>query len=128
MSPHTHRKEKRILLVEDDLTYRTLILSVLRKSDFHCTFCVDGDHALKKLEQEKFDLLIVDYLVPGPNGIEIVRWVRNHGINIPALVITNYPSDELSENSKTLKHTKFLAKTSFSISSMPKIVQEMLSS
>jgi CheY-like chemotaxis protein len=83
---------------------------------------------LKKLEQEKFDLLIVDYLVPGPNGIEIVRWVRKHGMNIPALVITNYPSDELSENSKTLGHTKFLAKTSFSISSMPKIIQEMLSS
>jgi CheY-like chemotaxis protein len=128
MSPHTHRKEKRILLVEDELTYRTSILAVLRKSGFHCTFCVDGDHALKKLEQEKFDLLIVDYLIPGPNGIEIVRWARKHGINIPALVITNYPSDDLSENSKTLEHTKFLAKTLFSVSSMSKIVQEMLPS
>jgi CheY-like chemotaxis protein len=127
MSPQTQRKEKRILLIEDDLTYRTLTLSVLRKSGFHCTFCVDGDHALKKLEQEKFDLLIVDYLIPGPNGIEIVRWARKHGINIPALVITNYPSEELSENSKTLEHTKVLAKTSFSVSSMAKIVQEMLS-
>ena len=128
MSPHTHRMEKRILLVEDELTYRTIILSILRKSGFHCTFCVDGDHALKKLAQEKFDLLIVDYLIPGPNGIEIVRWVRKHGIDIPALVITNYPSDELSENSKTLEHTKFLSKTSFNVSSMPKIVQEMLPS
>jgi two-component system, OmpR family, response regulator TrcR len=126
MSPHTKRKEKRILLIEDEPTYRTSILSVLRKADFHCSFCIDGDHAQKKLEQEKFDLMIVDFLIPGPNGIEVVDWARKHKISIPALIITNYPSDELTASCKPLGHTKVVAKQSINMAGMLEIVQEML--
>jgi CheY-like chemotaxis protein len=125
VSQQPHQKEKRILLIEDDFTYRTLILSVLRKSGFNCTFCIDGDHALKKLRQENFDLIITDYLIPGPNGIEIVRWARKQGIDIPMLVVTNYPSEVLSVSIKELGRTKIIAKTSFTVSNMVKIVQEM---
>lgn len=128
MSPHTHKKEKRILFVEDEPAYRTPVISILRRAGFHCTFCIDGDHALKKLSQEKFDFLIVDYLLPGPNGVEVVKWVRKHGRNVPALIITNYLSDELINTVKSLGHARVVAKQSSTIEEMPKVVQEMLTS
>ena len=64
------KKEKRILLVEDDHVYRTLVLSSLRNLGYNCSFCVDGNQATKTLSREKYDLLICDYLLPGINGVE----------------------------------------------------------
>lgn len=128
MTSNTPPNEKRILLVEDEPTYRTLILLILRRAGINCTFCVDGDHAIQKLTQEKFDLLILDYLLPGPNGVEIVRSARKQGIDIPALIITNYPSDALNEITKSLGRTKVLAKPSFEMANLPAIVLEMMTS
>ncbi len=126
MTSNIQSKEKRILLVEDEASYRTVVLATLRKAGLNCTFCVDGDNAIKKLEQEKYDLIIVDYLLPGPNGIEIVQWARKQGIDTSALVITNYPSDDLEKTNKALGHTRILSKSLFTTSSIPAIVQELL--
>ncbi len=126
MSPHSKRKEKWILLVEDEPSYRTSLITALRGSGFQCSFCVDGDNALKKLAHEKYDLLIVDYLIPGPNGIEIIKWARKNSINIPALIVTNYPSDELNEHAKFLGNTKVLAKPSYNMASIKRLAEDLL--
>ncbi|MGD1045471.1 MAG: response regulator [Bacteroidota bacterium] len=123
---NAQQKEKRLLLVEDDHVYRTILMSTLRKMGFHCTFCIDGDHAVKTLSKEKFDLLICDYLLPGTNGVEVIRVARKQGIDIPALLITNYPSEVLHVSNKGLGRTKILSKASFNPGNMLKIVQGML--
>ena len=123
---NAQQKEKRILIIEDDHVYRTVLLSTLRKMGFQCSFCVDGDQALKTLSKEKFDLLICDYLLPGTNGVEVIRLVRKHGIDTPALLITNYPSELLHVSNKALGRTKILSKPSFNPNNILKIVQGML--
>ena len=110
--PDTQQKEKRILLIEDDHVYRTLLLSTLRTMGFKCSFCVDGDQAIKTLAREKFDLLICDYLLPGTNGVEIIRLARSQGIDIPALLITNYPTEVMHISNKALGRTKIISKIS----------------
>jgi CheY-like chemotaxis protein len=120
------QKEKRILLVEDDHVYRTVLLSTLRTMGYQCSFCIDGNQAFKTLSKEKFDLLICDYLLPGTNGIEIIRSSRAQGINIPALVITNYPAEVLNVSNKALGRTKIISKTSFNKDTIQKIVQGMI--
>ena len=120
------QKEKRILLVEDDHVYRTLLLTTLRTTGYNCTFCIDGNQAIKTLLREKFDLLITDYLLPGTNGVEIIRLARKQGIDIPALLITNYPAEVLHVSNKGLGRTKIIAKISFNPDNMLNIVQGML--
>jgi DNA-binding NtrC family response regulator len=120
------QKEKRILVIEDDHVYRTLLLSTLRRMGFQCTFCIDGDQALKTLLKEKFDLLICDYLLPGTNGVEIIRLMRKQEIGIPALLITNYPTEVMHVSNKTIGHTKIISKVSFNPDNMLKIIQGML--
>jgi CheY-like chemotaxis protein len=126
--PDTQQKEKRILLIEDDHVYRTLLLSTLRAMGFKCSFCVDGDQAIKTLTREKFDLLICDYLLPGTNGVEIIRLARLQGIDIPALLITNYPTEVMHISNKALGRTKIISKTSFNPENILKIVQGTLNS
>ena len=126
--PDTQQKEKRILLIEDDHVYRTLLLSTLRTMGFKCSFCVDGDQAIKTLTREKFDLLICDYLLPGTNGVEIIRLARNQGIDTPALLITNYPTEVMHISNKALGRTKIISKTSFNPENILKIVQGSMNS
>jgi two-component system, OmpR family, alkaline phosphatase synthesis response regulator PhoP len=123
---NAQQKEKRILIIEDDHVYRSLLMSSLRKAGFNCAFCIDGDIAIKKLSQEKFDLLIADYLLPGTNGVEVIRLARKQGIDIPALLITNYPSELLDVSNKALGRTKIMAKALMLPDDMPKIVQGMM--
>lgn len=123
---NAQQKEKRILIIDDDHVYRTLLIATLRKMGFYCTFCIDGNSAIKTLSREKFDLLICDYLLPGTNGVEIIKLARKNGIDIPALLITNYPTEVLHISNKALGHTKIISKTSFSPDNMLKIVQGMM--
>ena len=128
MNTGNRTNEKRILLIEDEPTYRLLMLTVLRKAGFHCSFCVNGDQAIQKLAQEAFDLTIIDYVLPGPNAIDIVRWMRTQKINTPALIMTNYPSDDISTKIKALTKTKLIPKPTFDPANMPAIIQEMFAS
>jgi CheY-like chemotaxis protein len=126
MTTGTTRKAKHVLLVEDDAAYRMVVLSMLRKAGFTSSFAVDGDNAIQKLEQEKFDLIIIDYLLPGPNGLEVIQWARDHEINIPALIITNYPSDELNLSDNLIGNTNILPKMAFTPADMLSIIQQMI--
>ena len=119
-------KEKRILIIEDDHVYRSVLMSTLRKAGFNCSFCIDGNQAIKMLSKERFDLLISDYLLPGTNGVAIIRSAREQGIETPALLITNYPSELLQISNKGLGRTKIMDKVSFPPNDMPRIVQGML--
>ena len=123
---NVQQKEKRILLIEDDQVARTLVLSTLRNAGLQCSFCINGSDAIKKLSEGKFDLLICDYLLPGTNGVEVILWARKHGIDIPALLITNYPSEVLHISNKELGRTKIMAKISFNPNNMLSIVEGML--
>jgi two-component system, OmpR family, alkaline phosphatase synthesis response regulator PhoP len=120
------KKEQRILLIEDDHVYRTLLLSTLRNVGYHCSFCIDGNQAIKVLAKEKFDLLITDYLLPGSNGVEVIRSARNQGIDTPALLITNYPTEVMNVSNKDLGRMKIISKISFNPTNMLKIIQGML--
>ena len=121
------QKEKRILIIDDDHVYRSLLMSTLRTEGYNCTFCVDGNQVTKMLSRDKFDQLICDYLLPGNNGVVIIRLAREQGIDIPALLITNYPTEVLNVSNKELGRTKIVAKTSLSPANLLKIVQGMLS-
>jgi DNA-binding response OmpR family regulator len=120
--------EKKVLLIEDEPNYRALILAVLRRAGMQCTSCTDGDHAIKKMAQESFDLTIIDYLLPGPNAVDIVRWMRTQKIDTPALIITNYPSEDLTNKTKVLTKTRLVPKPSFDPMNIPSIVQDMITS
>ncbi len=67
----------RILIVEDDAKTADLVALYLRRAGHDVTIEYTGNRALARLGQEQFDLLILDIMVPAPNGLEICRRVRN---------------------------------------------------
>jgi DNA-binding response OmpR family regulator len=69
----------RVLVVEDDRTTADLVALYLRHEGFRV--CVEhaGDRALARLEQESFDLLVLDVMLPGASGLDICRRAREQG-------------------------------------------------
>ena len=69
---------KKILIVDDDITVQRLLEFILRKfSDVDVIIASDGDMALDIIRKEKPNLIFLDFMMPGKNGIEVCREVKN---------------------------------------------------
>ena len=77
-----------ILLVEDDLSLRTVLHDAFTRDGHAVTAVQDGDEALHTLRDRRFDLLVLDIMLPGPSGLEILRSVRQHDRQTPILMLT----------------------------------------
>jgi two-component system OmpR family response regulator/two-component system alkaline phosphatase synthesis response regulator PhoP len=80
----------RVLVVEDEPNIRELVCLHLGLEGYACEAVADGAAALRKAEAERFDLLIVDLMLPGMDGVSLTRAVRNGRINhdVPILMLT----------------------------------------
>lgn len=79
---------KRILLVEDESHVCSFINKGLTEEGYQVTIAMDGNQGLNLALEHSFDLLILDIMLPGINGIEICKEVRSHKIQTPILFLT----------------------------------------
>jgi len=77
-----------ILVVEDDGEICQLYSRVLTKNGYQVTGVANGQMALDAIDQNYYDLIISDIMMPVMNGYELVRELRENGCNIPVMMIT----------------------------------------
>ena len=77
-----------ILVLEDDRDLRELFCRTLSKNDYSPVGAEDTAAALDILDREYIDLIISDVMMPGMNGFEFIREIRDAGMTIPVLIIT----------------------------------------
>jgi len=78
----------KILLVEDELDLLELVSMVLTARGHAVQKCSSGDEALGMLRVYKFDLLILDWMMPDVTGLEVLKQYRDMGGNLPVLMLT----------------------------------------
>ncbi len=76
----------RILVAEDERPISDLIRLNLTKAGYHCTCVYDGLAAADILEEENFDLILLDVMMPGLNGFELMEYIRP--LKIPVIFLT----------------------------------------
>ena len=76
-----------LLLVDDDRRIRTLMSRYLLRTGYRVTTAADAADARRKLEGLRFDLLIVDVMMPGESGMDFVSWLRGQ-TQTPVLMLT----------------------------------------
>lgn len=81
---------KTILIVEDNIDIHNLIQEILQKENYRVINSYSGTEALMMLEKEKIDLILLDLMLPGLSGEEIIKKVKN----IPIIVISAKISPE----------------------------------
>lgn len=77
----------RILLVDDEQSIQTLLSYPLRKDGYHVTSAVDGREALQRFEEARFDLVILDLMLPKLDGVEVCRELRSRS-QVPIIMLT----------------------------------------
>ena len=80
----------KILLVEDDLTFSQMLQNFVQKNGHEITAASNIKTGLKLLEQNTFDLLLLDYRLPDGTGMDILADIREKGKLIPAIMMTSF--------------------------------------
>ena len=78
----------RILLIEDDAALREAVAAKLRAEGFEVTGCADGDEGGWQLGQDAWDLVLLDRMLPGRDGLALLRGLRRSGSQTPVLLLT----------------------------------------
>lgn len=77
-----------ILLVEDDKNISKLMQAVLEQAYYHPIPVYSSEEALDILDKVAIDLIVLDVMLPGVDGLEFVKLLRDHRIEIPILMVT----------------------------------------
>jgi DNA-binding response OmpR family regulator len=87
-----------LLLVEDDVNLGFVTRDNLEVYDFKVTLCEDGEMGLNALNEEKFDLAIVDIMLPKMDGMTLVEKIREKNQDIPIIFLTakSMPDDKIA--------------------------------
>jgi len=78
----------RILVVEDDAPLRDAVAAVLQADDYAVDEAAGGDEGLYRARLRGYDLIILDVMLPGMDGLEIVRRLRAEGNQTPIMLLT----------------------------------------
>lgn len=82
------KKSLKIFLVEDDLSFGSVLKSYLEINDFEVTWVDDGKYAVDTFRKDKFDLCILDVMLPNIDGFTIASGIREINKSVPIIFLT----------------------------------------
>ena len=109
-------KPRRVMVVEDDKTNQWVIGEILEHEGFTAVNAVDGASALRELDKQVFDLVLLDLMLPDMDGYEVVRRIREReseaggGPSLPVIALTGLAGDDEKRRCLQAGMNDFLAK------------------
>jgi CheY-like chemotaxis protein len=87
----------RILVADDEDEIRLMLVTLLKAEGWVVAEAASGDEALERCRLESFDVAVLDFMMPGMNGLQVARSLRFEGIRLPTVLFTAYLVDELKK-------------------------------
>ncbi|MBI2577958.1 MAG: response regulator [Candidatus Wildermuthbacteria bacterium] len=116
--------KKTILVVEDDTAYANVYRRKLSKEGYDVVIEGNGDKALGVVREKKPDLILLDLVMPGKNGFEVLQEIRSHKEfdNIKIIVASNLSQDIDIEKAKHAGADDYFIKSNVSV---PEMIQKV---
>ncbi len=89
-------RKSHILVVDDEELYRRSLQRILQRVGHQVSEAQDATEALNAISDQPFDLVLVDLKMPGLNGIELVRQIRDINPDLPCIMVTGFGTPESS--------------------------------
>jgi len=91
-------KQSKILVIDDDQDVHTVVKKILEPKSYEVISAYDGFEGLRKVVEERPDLIILDVIMPGKHGFDVCHELKTDEkyhffSNIPVLMLTVYPED-----------------------------------
>ncbi len=100
----------RILLIEDELVTARLLKEKLEKAGYAVDFVRDSEEGIAKAISGKYDILAVDYSLPGANGLEVIRLLGSKGIFPPIVMVTGKGDERIAVEAMKLGAKDYIVK------------------
>ena len=101
---------KSILIVEDDITYGMILKTWLGKKGFQVSSASSIARAQKHIEAETVDLILSDLRLPDRDGIDLLKWLGEHSLHIPLIIMTGYADIQSAVQAMKLGACDYIAK------------------
>lgn len=112
-----HPSEYKILLAEDEPFLSGMYQTKLQLEGFDVALASNGEEALEKFKKDKFDIILLDIMMPKLNGFEVLKSIRGSSdkqkAKIPVLVLTNLGQKSDIEQGLLLGANDYIVKASF---------------
>lgn len=120
----------KILTVEDDLFLKELLAGKLTDDEFDVSYASSGEEALALASSESPDIILLDILLPGMSGYEVLEKLKSNEdtASIPVLILSNFGQPEDIEKGKSLGAVDFLVKANNSLDAIVERVREIATS
>ncbi|MDD5496772.1 MAG: response regulator [Candidatus Omnitrophica bacterium] len=102
---------KKILIVDDEPDFLEVMSLRLKANDFEVTTATNGDEALKKIKEDRPDAVLLDILMPGIDGLEVLRRIRKLDDKLPVYIITAFSTEERFRLANRFGASGFIMKT-----------------
>lgn len=119
---------KKILIIEDDDLIRELYADQLKISGLQVSDYASGKTGLEALKQQKYDLVLLDIMLPDINGLEILKQIKqdNELKSIPVVLLTNLGQDSVIKEGFKLGADAYLVKIAYNPDQIVKEVKSIL--
>ena len=105
------REVARILVVDDENAIRLTLDMLLHRRGYDVTTAANGEEALAWMMQRRFDILIIDLILPGIDGLDVARGAQMHQPWVRILLLTGQSDLDGSSLEKQIDHFDYILKT-----------------
>jgi DNA-binding NtrC family response regulator len=120
-------KSLHILVADDDHPYSVLLQKALTGRGHTVVVCDSADDAFQRLQKEQFDIVLLDYKMEGTSGINVLQWMYGKKMDIPAILITGYGSEEIFEEAYKWGASEYFIKGEMDSIRLPVMVEQVYS-
>lgn len=103
-------KEARILVVDDEAQAREILTRLLERLGHHVTAAGSAEEARRLAQERRFDLVLLDHILPGATGMETLRELARLGQGAPVYLMSGYADEEFREDARLIGAAGFLSK------------------
>ena len=118
----------KILVIEDDKFLRELINRKLQSENFETVLAVDGEIGLELVEKERPDIILLDLILPGINGFEVLTKIKeNERIKeIPVIILSNLGQKDDIDKGMSIGAIDYLVKAHFTPNEIIEKINQIL--
>lgn len=98
----------KVLIVDDDKEYRAIVKQFL--SDYDVVEVSSGEEALEIVKTHYFNCILIDYVLPGMQGDELIRQLKDKKIDSPIVVVTGYGNELLAVRAMKMQVSDYVTK------------------